>query len=1070
MDCRNLILLFFTWISIAIPGAQPALHDSTDTTNIVQAAENQRDSLIRDSMIPFIDSASQERIQSSQDKTSGEPKEIGKVESLSETYVLDGVIISQETVKFPTSLVEKALIDSLPLIIDTSGYFSFANISLGTHIITIQARNHQPFTRAVIITPDKKNYFITCKLQKKSPGSPGPQPLIKSKADSVSGPPWTITGCIVDSRFDLPIEDKEFFMLFDQDTIPITKKGIFKIKTHYRGLHTIRVTIPGYHDIIETITLTDEVKQPFIVLPTTLLEHRITKRKIIVWGKRQPVHVTSSVAKTKITRKDMERTTATLGDPIRLLHTLPSVHSGSDISSRPVVRGGDVLESRVFIDGVALIQPYHFGGVRSTFNQVAMENLNFYKSGFPARFHNAQSAIISAQSRLPANDSFHLEFDLNLLQYNAYISIPFSNHTWGINGSVQGSYMDFVSKTMMSMVDNDFAEEYKETVNQPDYQDFSFGLQVKPGDRFTFYINELLNTDRFKITDRDSVYPVVYYYNNKFYKIVNGEVVIFKENSEPGLRDTSFSITRHFDPYTPDLIIENNAPYPYLDSWKRMPGEVAVDTTLLYYSNYNVLYATGQYQASEHNIFTLTTAWQKRWWDVTFPSESFAFALHSKYDIKIDQINANFNWIYSGFKKNIFSSGFQLDYTIVPFDVYMARPLHEIVTKGSTNFADYWGPLTQDTGAIFYPLPDTLQGSNYNDIIERLYVNYKGKEKYYNAAVHIEDDITFNKRLHLTLGARLEYSSLDHSKTVSPRASSKFSINDKHELIGSLGLYTQNNYDVAALALSAELKPEKVWHMGLGIESRLLPWLTQKIDGFGKYYYDLVSEHIEPPVDPFSPSLIQALSNYFTTMNIDSLLKNDIEYYIKLAREFLFSKSIYFSHYTNNGRGYVLGFEYFLRYDPTDFWHGWLSLSFNRSMRQRHPDWRWHPFPLDRPFQLSLVNYYRLPRKYEISVKYRLMSGIPYTGTNISFDFDDVSDTLIIDPYNNKRYDWYQSLDFKIAKGFSIGRGKGHWYLETWNALNTPNMFLRDKDSHQTKAFGMNLPYTAIFIGIDYKL
>jgi len=53
-----------------------------------------------------------------------------------------------------------------------------------------------------------------------------------------------------------------------------------------------------------------------------------------------------------------------------------------------------------------------------------------------------------------------------------------------------------------------------------------------------------------------------------------------------------------------------------------------------------------------------------------------------------------------------------------------------------------------------------------------------------------------------------------------------------HELIGAAGHYTQNNYDISSIALSNDLKPEKVWHGSIGEESRLLPWLTQKIDAY----------------------------------------------------------------------------------------------------------------------------------------------------------------------------------------------------------------------------------------------
>jgi hypothetical protein len=182
-----------------------------------------------------------------------------------------------------------------------------------------------------------------------------------------------------------------------------------------------------------------------------------------------------------------------------------------------------------------------------------------------------------------------------------------------------------------------------------------------------------------------------------------------------------------------------------------------------------------------------------------------------------------------------------------------------------------------------------------------------------------------------------------------------------------------------------------------------------------------------------------------------------------LLQSFLMSRAIFQSSYTSQGKGYSFGAEYLLRFNPMDFWHGWISLTLSRSYRQRMPGWRWHAFPLERPLLISVVNYYRLPRRYEFSVKYRYQSGIPYT--NVSMD-----STIVVGDFNALRYGPYQSLDFRFAKGFVGKRLNGHFNFDVMNSFNSPNMFLLDKKKRSLENTTFNLPSTMLYFGVDFKL
>jgi outer membrane receptor protein involved in Fe transport len=980
---------------------------------------------------------------------------------------IEGMVVDSVTGEFPAGDGVAVYIDSLKAAIDPEGNFTITVTRADKYHLTIYSNDRILFTESIPDDPEKPSVFVTCMISRKKAIKTD---LPENPARPTRGVPWTISGCVVDSRLDLAVAAFGAHLFFDDSLVMLSPKGSFAVTTRFPGNHTFHLQAPGYHEVYETVILTEREKQPFVTIATTESRYSLKRREITVSAKRQPVHVTATVASVKITRKELVRSTATLNDPVRLLNTLPGVAAESDLSAAPIIRGGDLLEARVFLDGISLLQPFHFGGLKSMFNALGVDNLTLYKSGFPAEYNNAQSGLIVAESRLPALDSAVIAGDVNLLQYCAYAGVPFNNHTMGLSLSTQGSYFDFMTKRLMDVVvwsieDTFIKQDIKESkslINQPDYQDMAAAFEWRPDGRFNLSIHEILNTDKMWYTNGDSVTPVTYYYSNKlYYYDEKGYFHCYnKPTGDPvidaQLRDTSFSYTVSRGYWDSDYPPFNMPP----DSVREGGTHYEIDTAMYYKSAYNILYAKGQYLRTSDQIFNFSVAWQKRWWDLVFPEALSDMIDTSRYDVRLDQWNAHVGMLYSGKSGHLIKGGMQWDLTRARYDVFTFRMLHEIISKGSTNFGDYWGPVTKDTALI---IGDDSTADGSMDMTGRLLVSYKGGNLFHNLSLYGEDEWTPTPRLTCNYGGRMEISESDTSITFSPRVSLKFQWLPGHELIAAAGLYTQNNYDIAALALSEDLKPEKVWHASAGAESRLLPWLTQKVDFYGKYYFDLISEEIQPLGGLTAEALLRAdayIVNTFRISNIDSLKTSAPEEYSRLVMAYLIQNEMFSSAYSNEGRGWAAGFEYFLRYDPADFWDGWVSITLGKSMRQRHPGWRWHDFPYERPLLLSLVNYYRLPRKYEISLKYRFMSGIPYTPFTLG-------QNLAIGNYNSKRYAPYQSLDLKIAKGFTAWRTKCHFYIEAWNMLNTPNMMLNDSKTHELQMIGMNLPFTWLFIGFD---
>jgi vitamin B12 transporter len=94
---------------------------------------------------------------------------------------------------------------------------------------------------------------------------------------------------------------------------------------------------------------------------------------------------------------DIVRTPGAAGDVFRALQTLPGVVK-ADEGAGLFVRGGDVSETRVMLDGATISHPYRFespsGGQFGSVEPFLLQGVSFSTGGFSARYGNILSGIV----------------------------------------------------------------------------------------------------------------------------------------------------------------------------------------------------------------------------------------------------------------------------------------------------------------------------------------------------------------------------------------------------------------------------------------------------------------------------------------------------------------------------------------------------------------------------------------------------------------------------------------------------------------------------------------------------
>lgn len=87
-------------------------------------------------------------------------------------------------------------------------------------------------------------------------------------------------------------------------------------------------------------------------------------------------------------------------DPMRVVRWLPGT-TGDELSAQPNIRGGDVDETLVVVDGLEIQDGFHLKelfNLQSIFDAEAVGSLEFTSGGFPVRYGNRLSGVIDIAS------------------------------------------------------------------------------------------------------------------------------------------------------------------------------------------------------------------------------------------------------------------------------------------------------------------------------------------------------------------------------------------------------------------------------------------------------------------------------------------------------------------------------------------------------------------------------------------------------------------------------------------------------------------------------------------------
>ncbi len=269
-------------------------------------------------------------------------------------------------------------------------------------------------------------------------------------------------------------------------------------------------------------------------------------------------------------------------------------------------------------------------------------------------------------------------------------------------------------------------------------------------------------------------------------------------------------------------------------------------------------------------------------------------------------------------------------------------------------------------------------------------------------------------------GLRLDYfSAIDQKMVLSPRIAAGYNLNGKNRITASVGLYHQSPSYIwlANNKANEQLKQLQSVQTVIGYEYMLRPDTKFKIEGYYKDYKNY-------PASTQRKYLI--LSNTgsgfgnegFTNFGFDNLI--------------------------SEGTGFAKGIEIQIQKKLSEIkCYGIASLSIN-DVQFIPLDGKSYPGSYNQPIIFNIAGGYQFSNQWEVALKFRVASGLPYT----PFNSDGTQD---YSKFNSKSFDVLHQLDVRVDRRWNFTDWNLITYIDIQNIYGRKNQFSIQWDSQKNE-------------------
>ena len=264
--------------------------------------------------------------------------------------------------------------------------------------------------------------------------SPTPQKREKARRSH------TVSGFVRDADGETLINATVYDHTTGQGTMT-NAYGFFSL-TLPEGQHRLRYSYIGFEDYEQTLDLTADQR-----LDISLKENARLGEVVVTGDLNSPL-LNTQTGKRSLSRRDIQTEFALLSSPdvVKTLQRTSGVAEGMELASGLYVHGGNNDENLFLLDGTPLYQINHTMGLFSAFNTDVVKNVDFYKSGFPARYGGRLSSVIDVRTSDGDFEHTHGSYRIGLLDGSFHLEGPIVKGKTSYNIGLRRSWIDLLTR------------------------------------------------------------------------------------------------------------------------------------------------------------------------------------------------------------------------------------------------------------------------------------------------------------------------------------------------------------------------------------------------------------------------------------------------------------------------------------------------------------------------------------------------------------------------------------------------------------------------------------------------
>jgi hypothetical protein len=270
---------------------------------------------------------------------------------------------------------------------------------------------------------------------------------------------------------DVRVESGERVVFVDEG-------GCFEMEVD-EGLHAVLVVRVGYRPLHVAVEVGagERVEMAFRLDR----EGGVRPFETVVHGRRHA----EEVSRISLSAEEIHALPGTMGDPFRVIETLPGVTPVITGLPYYFVRGAPPAGTGYYLDGVRVPLLFHLALGPAVVHPSLVDRIDFFPGGAPAELGRYIGGIVRARTRLPASDRWRSEWDLRLTDVGAFVEVPILDELriavsgrygypgWLVRAIEPSAYLDFWDYQFR--LEWDAAPEHRVTL-------FSFGSFDEAGE------------------------------------------------------------------------------------------------------------------------------------------------------------------------------------------------------------------------------------------------------------------------------------------------------------------------------------------------------------------------------------------------------------------------------------------------------------------------------------------------------------------------------------------------------------------------------------------------------------